>query len=203
MEIEAKFAIPDVSTFQRLLALETLAGLRLTPGPTREVHDRSLDTLNRSILRAGYACRVRQRENQRLVTFKGLGGAEGAIHQRAEHEVLLPPGATEDPTTWPAGLARTLAMELSQGQPLRLLFDLRQTRHVRAVTDGDQAVAELSLDEVHAGENAYFELEVELTLAGTMDDLRRLADELATHWKLAPEPRSKFERALTLHPSPS
>jgi inorganic triphosphatase YgiF len=203
MEIEAKFAISDLITFQRLLALETLAGLRLTPGPTRQVHDRYLDTPGRLILHAGYTCRVRQRENQRLVTFKGLGGAEGAIHQRAEHEVALPPGATEAPSTWPAGLARTLAMELSQGQPLRLLFDLRQTRHVRAVTDGDRAVAELSLDEVLVGKTAYFELEVELTLVGTMNDLRRLAHDLATRWNLTPEPRSKFERALTLHPSPS
>jgi len=196
MEIEAKFAVPDVPTFQRLLAAETLAGMQLLPGPTRDIHDRYLDTPDQAIRRSGYACRLRRRGDQRLVTFKGLGGAEGAIHQRAEHEVTLPPGATPDPTTWPTGLARSLAEKLAEGRPLSLLFDLYQTRHIRMLADGDRVVAEVSLDDVRVGETAYFELEVELTLAGTMSDLRRVADELANKWNLAPEPRSKFERAI-------
>jgi inorganic triphosphatase YgiF len=210
MEIEAKFAIPDAHTFQRLLTAETLAGMSLLPGLTREIRDHYLDTREQAIRRGGYACRLRQRDAERLVTFKGLhetlrvGGTEGAIHRRAEHETILPPGATTDPATWPAGPARALAVELSQGQPILPLFDLHQTRHIRTLTDGDRVVAEVSLDDVRVGEIAYFELEVELTLGGTMDDLHRAVDELTTRWGLVPEPHSKFERALaTLNDKPN
>jgi len=196
MEIEAKFAVPDIPTFRRLLAAESLAGMRLLPGPTREIHDRYLDTPARAVRRSGYACRLRQRGDKRLVTFKGLGSAEGAIHQRAEHEVTLPPGATMDPATWPNGPARDLAVQLCHDQPLEPLFDLYQTRHIRTLADGGRAVAEVSLDSVRRAGESYLELEVELALAGTLDDLRRVVDELTAAWGLAPEPRSKFERAL-------
>jgi inorganic triphosphatase YgiF len=210
MEIEAKFAVPDTRTFQRLLAAETLAGMSLLPGLTQAIHDRYLDTREQAIRRGGYACRLRQRGDERLVTFKSLhgtlhvGGVKGAIHQRAEHETALPPGATTDPATWPAGPARALAVELSQGQPILPLFDLHQTRHIRTLADGDRVVAEVSLDDVRVGEISYFELEIELMLGGTMNDLRRAVDELATKWDLVPEPHSKFERALaTLNDKPN
>ncbi len=134
MEIEAKFAVPDTDTFRRLLTTEALAGMRLVPGPTQEIHDCYLDTPRQDVRRSGYACRLRWRAGKRLITFKGLGGAEGAIHQLAEHEVILPPGATLAPASWPHGPARALAEKLCQDQPLEILFDLRQTRHVRRLT---------------------------------------------------------------------
>jgi len=196
VEIEAKFAVPDMSTFQRLLAAKTLAGMRLVAGTTQEIHDRYLDTPDQAIRRGGYACRLRQRAGKRLLTFKGLGGAAGAIHQRAEHETTLPAGASLVPTSWPNGPARDLAEKLCQDQPLETLFDLHQTRHIRMLANGDRTIAELSLDEVQVGATVYLELEVELTLNGTMDDLRRIAHDLVTTWHLAPEPRSKFELAL-------
>ncbi|MBU0494570.1 MAG: CYTH domain-containing protein [Chloroflexi bacterium] len=211
MEIEAKFAIPDKAAFQRLLAAESLAGMRLVAEATRTEHDHYLDTPDWAIRRHGYACRLRQRGNKRIITFKGVGQAQGAIHQRPEHETMLPPGATLDPATWPAGPARDLAEELYPGQALQPLFDLHQTRHLRTLLDGSRVVAQVSLDHVclgqvclarpgneHADQSTYLELEVELTLTGTLADLERVVEELTTHWHLLPETRSKYERALTM-----
>ena len=80
------------------------------------------------------------------------------------------------------------------------LFELRQTRTVRGITQGAQRVAELSLDDVRvtAGnrEQAYLEMEVELKPHGTEDDLAAIVECLRDEWQLKPEPLSKFERAL-------
>ena len=74
--------------------------------------DHYLDTADRDLLRGGYACRLREGEAGRpwLLTVKGLGGAEGALHQREEHEVrgapAIGPGWTgrraRRATSWPA-----------------------------------------------------------------------------------------------------
>ena len=80
MEIEAKFAVPDLETLQRLQAAEHLAGFALSAGRVERVRDTYLDTTERLILAAGYACRQREREQDEgvLITLKGLGGAEDA-----------------------------------------------------------------------------------------------------------------------------
>jgi CHAD domain-containing protein len=63
-------------------------------------------------------------------------------------------------------------------------------------------VAELSLDVVvvHAGSRTrrWYEAEVEILGAGTEEDLAVLGAALRDVWGLAPERRSKFERALAL-----
>jgi inorganic triphosphatase YgiF len=212
MEVEAKFSVPDRVTFDRLCQLEKLAGYRLEPGGVKQVHDRYLDTAERAMLRAGYACRVRRKglrpepaEGETLVaTLKGLGGADAGngIHRRAEYEV---PVDRDDPVTWPESPARDLALRLSDGQPLCELFSLNQERHLRLLhedaPEGARRVAELSLDVVTPGgdeSRSYYELEVELLDQGGESDLHALIGELRTAWGLQPEPRSKFERGLAL-----
>ncbi len=198
-EIEAKFAIPDEPTFRRLLEVGELGPFRLEVGPTQEVYDRYRDTLERDILRGNYACRLRLKGEKRIVTLKGLGGAEGAIHQRAEYEVILTDTDKGDgPLDWPPGPARDLALRLGQGAPLHDLFALRQVRHIRTLYDHARVVAELSLDRVEntSLDQIYFELEAELLPAGRLEDLRVLCDEVQERWGLLPEPRSKFERGL-------
>jgi inorganic triphosphatase YgiF len=89
VEIEAKFAVPDAKILRRLQTVKRLADFTLAAGQTKQVHDTYLDTADRAILAAGYACRQRVQAKGTLITLKGLGGTEGAIHRREELEILL------------------------------------------------------------------------------------------------------------------
>ncbi|MGC8781954.1 MAG: CYTH domain-containing protein, partial [Anaerolineae bacterium] len=205
MEIEAKFAVPDRDTCRRLAQLRELAGFRLAPRGVGQVADRYFDTADGRLRRGGFACRLRAEGDLIVATLKGLGRAEGAVHRRAEEEVRLSTW-NPDPTTWPAGPARDLALELAGGATLAPLFDLTQRRLRRDLRDGDRLVAALSLDSVRLhltglrrpARAAYYELEVELAGEGQEADLAAVVKELTEAWGLAPEPRSKFERALAL-----
>ena len=198
MEIEAKFAVPNLSTFQRLQAVEHIAGFSLSAHQVQQVRDTYLDTEERLILVSGYACRCRETESEVLVTLKGLGRAEGAIHRRIELEISLT--EYEPPEAWPESPVRDLVLEVTGGAPLSPLFDLRQTRVFRRMSQGELLVAQLSLDNVRIVVNkrrkSHFELEIELAPQGTATDMAAIVAYLQDEWGLRPEPRSKFERAL-------
>ena len=132
MEIEAKFAVSDIETLQRLQTTDHLAGFALSTGQVKQMCDTYLDTAERLILAAGYACRRRERDEEVWITLKGLGGAEGAVHRREELQVLLP--ADAPPTEWPASPARDRVLELIGEAPLIPLFTLQQTRIVRSAS---------------------------------------------------------------------
>jgi len=199
MEIEAKYTVPNPVVFEQLLARAALGDYELRLAPEQHLLDHYLDTAERLMLRGGYACRLRESATGWRATMKSLGRAEGAVHQREEYEVDVPPNA--QPLAWPASPARDLALQLSQRRPLLKLFVIRQRRHKRSVWHGAQSVADLSLDviEIEAGVRlaSGYELEIELTQAGTLDDLKALGTTLA-EYDLSPQPRSKFERALEL-----
>lgn len=84
MEVEAKFILPDAQALQYWQQVDQLAGFSLSARQVNQVHDTYLDTPERSILAAGYACRRREQGRGILVTLKGLRGAKGAIHRREE-----------------------------------------------------------------------------------------------------------------------
>jgi len=200
MEIEAKFSLPDMATYHHLRSLGELAGFNLSAGGEQKVRDIYLDTADRVILAAGFACRRRERDEDMQITLKGLGNAESAIHRREELEISLP--ADQPPTQWPAGPVRDYVLSLIGESPLTPLFDLQQRRFVRHVTQDERSVAELSLDEVFLSigdrEETYLELEIELTDQGTDSDIVAITRYLKEELALTPEPRSKFERALAL-----
>ena len=199
MEIEAKFSIPNRQVFRDFARLRALAGYQLVPGTTVKVVDRYVDTADGRMLAGGYAMRLRQEGDTLVATLKGLGGADGAVHRRAELEVSLPQWSA-NPTEWPESSARTLAESLSGGAELQPLVELAQRRARSNVMDGTRRVAELSLDAVRAvvGRRPalYYEVEIELRPDGAESDLAAIARELSTEWGLAPEPLSKFDRAL-------
>jgi len=201
MEIEAKFTVPNRRLYSRLARLSSLAGYGLVSIGSAQVSDDYFDTSDRRLLAAGYACRLRREGDMFVATLKGLGGVEGAVHRRAEHEVRLATW-TSDVVAWPESAARALALELTGAAPLERLFGLVQTRFRADLVDRQRRVAQLSLDAVQVaiGQRpaAYYELEVEIAADGAEADLAAVVSELATVWKLAPEPRSKFERALAL-----
>lgn len=200
MEIEAKFAIPDAATFERLLEAPTLAGMQAGPASRKLVHDRYLDTADRRFMRNGFACRVRDKGDGWLATLKGLGAGAGALHRRIELEVSLP-ACELNVQDWPAGEARKMALELSAGKPLELVFEMWQERNVRLLRSqsGEDPVIELSLDVTRrrdAEEMPDYEVEGELLPGRSEQWLELLMETLREQWGLIPEPRSKFERGL-------
>ncbi len=200
MEIEAKFAVPDEATWLRLQAIDQLAGYAVSPGETKQVYDTFVDTPDRSILTSRHVCRKREVDGQIVMTLKSRQTVEGAVHRREELEITL---ERELPIgQWPPSEIRDRLLNLVGNVPLAPLFDQRQTRIIRWVTQADRTVAEMSVDKVALSikgrEQSYFEVELELKASGTEEDLARLAACLADEWHLQPEPRSKFSRALAL-----
>src|SRR5258705_10606246 len=116
MEIELKYAVPNLETFGRLLALRRLGEFGLRDAGDKRLADHYLDTRERAALRGGYAVRLREdlAGGPWLATVKGLGGAAGAVHSREGLEQEVPAGGL--PEGWPDGPARALAPRLSGGE---------------------------------------------------------------------------------------
>jgi len=209
MEVELKYTVPDAETFEQLLSLTHLGDYWLRPAGDKRLTDHYFDTPQRAAFHGGYAVRLREQAQggQWLATLKGLsnsGAAAAGQHEREEYEAPVPPGAA--PQAWPAGPAREHTLALVGDQPLQELFAIGQERHRRIVVGGDGSdqardVAELSLDVVSLPQNGsahtFYELEVELLPAGARDDLKALGEALRGY-QLAPQPKSKFERALAV-----
>lgn len=196
IETEAKFVIPDRATFTALQQITRLDGFELRSIGPKTVVDRYLDTADRRLLRAGFACRVRQSGGKQILTLKSLTPAEGEIHRRREIEAEV---ETDQPQAWAGAEAGNLALAIAGPAPLETLFVLYQTRHQFQVRLQGQPVIELSLDEVslHEGSTVdYLELEAELMEGGTEADLNHFIDTLQRRWSLKVETQSKFERAL-------
>ncbi len=199
MEIEAKYSVSDPTVFTALLELQAVGDYVLRHTGDQNVADHYLDTPDRDLLRGGYACRLREgdKDGRWLVTVKGLGKADGAVHQREEHECEIPLDAPL--AEWPEGPAREIVTQLSGGQALVELFTLRQHRARRVVEHDGRAVGELSLDTVEmdigARQSLTHEIEIELAAAGTTDDLQAIGTALKPY-KLKARSKSKFQRAL-------
>lgn len=202
MEVEAKFAIPDQDTLLRLLRVVRLGPF--TPGESllRQVRDVYLDTDDHILRQNGFACRFRHLAGTRVVTLKGFGQVDSAIHERFESEQILDDQATTTPTTWPEWPGRDLVLSLVGEKSLDELFVVEQDRHVRPLWRGERLVAELSIDEVilFAGEQhrEMNVLEAELAPDGVTEDLHLLVTHLTETWGLLPEPRSKFDLGMAL-----
>jgi len=200
MEIEAKFAVSDSKTFRRLKSAKRLAGFVLSKGKTKRVRDTYLDSDDRRIFSAGYSYRRRVQARKILITLKALKTGTNGIHKREEFEITLP--ADLPPTQWRPSPMRKFVLGLTHGKSLVPLFDLLQTRTIRALMRDKRRIAELSLDRVRVltrdQRPPYFEIECELLPAGNESDLAAIAKCLKEQWKLRPEPRSKFIRALEI-----
>lgn len=193
-ETEIKYRVSERSTFEALQQLTHIKGFGLELVGTKTIIDQYLDTASRRVLRAGYACRLRTQKNSHILTLKSLTPPSGAVHRRQEIECAVPGKA---PASWPDSPAKALLQQLTGGQPLELLFNLKQTRQKYLVKTGDQPVIELSLDEVWHNQTEqadYLGLEAELINSGSEADLARFAKQLESRFTLQPETVSKFER---------
>ena len=200
MEIEAKYSVPDDDTLERLARARRLAGYTLGALADRRDGDVFLDTADRRFLAAGYYLRRRETGDGVRLTLKGLVTAADGVLRREELEALV---AVDVPVPeWPQGQLRERVESVAQGAPLAPLVELRQRRRTRVVSDGEREVGELSLDEVEvvgdAAERGWLELELELRGDGDEDDLVKLTRALRRRFRLKPESRAKFARALEL-----
>lgn len=202
VETEAKFTVPDEETFARLQSVEQIGPYIRRPDKIKKICDRYLDTAARSFYSRQFAARLRENVKSRelLFTLKRMGPqAQGPIHTRDEYETVVP---GPDIADWPEGEVRRLAEDIAGGQPLRDLVTIDQTRTVSYLYQGERRVAEMSLDEVTMqtpdGSVRSYELEVELLPEGNISDLRIISRVLTEEYGLAPQPLSKFERALVL-----
>jgi inorganic triphosphatase YgiF len=205
VETEAKFMVPDEETFARLRSVERLGPYVRRHGTIKKIRDRYLDTDARSFYSRQFAARLREntKSGELLLTLKRMGPqAHGPIHTRDEYETSVP---GPDIADWPEGEVRRLAEEIASSQPLRDLVTVDQTRTISYLYQGERRVAEMSLDEVAMQTpdepvRAY-ELEVEMLPDGDISDLRIISRVLTEEYGLAPQPLSKFERALALSPN--
>ena len=203
-EVEARFRASDPRPLRFLATIPRLGAAQLGPATASAEVDVYLDTPGGALAEGRWACRLRTRGDRVTLSLKGPPdpSAGGWLHRRPESEG--PATAERDPAAWPPSPARDLLERLSGGAPLVERFVLRQERVERRVSHSAHAIGTLSLDTVdveHDGATAGRLHVVELELiAGTEDEaiLDPIAGELAAVAGLAPEPRTKLERALAL-----
>jgi len=196
IEIEAKFIIPDIDTFETLTQLTRLDEFEIKDIGAKTIVDRYLDTSAKQLVQAGYACRIRESKGKRVLAIKSLVATEGEVHRRLEIEMEVD---GDQPQTWADGEAKNLALDIVGQTPLNTLFTLYQTRHKYHVFSRERRIFELSLDKVSYYQPAvidYLGLEAELIDNGTDADLTRFTQALQNNWSLPADPKSKFERAF-------
>lgn len=205
IEVEARFRVEDPEALDRLAALDRLGGAHLGAAEVVDEMDRYLDTADRALAAERWACRLRWRHGRHVLSLKGPpeAGAGGWLHRRIEVEG--PATGDPAPEAWPPSEARALLDRLRGGRPLVERLTLRQRRTERAVSLHGRRLGVLSADDVtvvrggsEVGRFAIVELELARSWAGDEDALPALAAALASIRGLAPEPRSKLERALAL-----
>ncbi len=203
-EVEARFRADDDGPLQSLATLPTLGMAVLGPARTTLEVDRYLDTDDRDLAAARWACRLRSRDGVTRISLKGPPDGETAGWHHRRPEVEGPATELIDPKRWPASDALELLNRLRAGQPVHERLRFHQARTERSATlAGGARIGLLTLDRVRMsafdadlGELFVVELELDDEATSGESILDELADELAAVDGLRAEPRSKLEHAL-------
>ena len=196
IETEAKFVISKAATFIALQQITQMGDFEFKPIGTQTVADCYLDTADKHVYRAGYACRIRELDQRQIFTLKSLTPAEGNVHRRQEYELEI---ESNQPETWPDSALKELLLQIIGHNSLEPLFQIHQQRHRYHTLLHNHPVIEFSLDEVSlndANSIDYYGLEAELLPTGTEADLTKFVATLQANWLLSPETLSKFELGL-------
>jgi CHAD domain-containing protein len=196
IETEAKFVISKAATFIALQQITQMGDFEFRPIGTQMVADCYLDTADKHVYRAGYACRTRELDQRQIFTLKSLTPAEGNVHRRQEYELEI---ESNEPETWPDSSLKNLLLQIIGHNSLEPLFKIHQIRHRYQTLLHNHPVIEFSLDEVSlndANSIDYYGLEAELLPTGTEADLTKFVATLQANWLLRPETLSKFELGL-------
>jgi inorganic triphosphatase YgiF len=210
LEAELKFRAESEAPLLALAAAARLGPAHLGPPRSFEELDRYLDTADGRLAAARWACRLRTRDRETLLSLKGPAQhrAGSLLHLRPEIEG--PAGAGLEPAEWPPSNARDRLLELAGGEPLRERLALRQQRTERSVDLDEAPIGTLSLDAcivMHEGAARGRLLVVELELhdpaaAGAGSASGEVVGELASALLAVPglsaDRASKLERALTM-----
>ena len=204
-EIELKLALPgaDAKTIgEQLAALPLLANLPVTQQKLRNIY---FDTPAQHLRQARAVLRLRSQRQDGgklhwLQALKTEDANAGGLSQRGEWEATVREGKL-DPvvlqgTPWP-----TLDADGTLLPQLAPCFETDATRTLRLFTGDDGSRIEVVLDvgAIRAGDERaeLCELELEL-LKGPPEAVFALADYIAGHLPVLPDPVSKAERAWRL-----
>jgi inorganic triphosphatase YgiF len=205
LEVELKFEADDERPLNELARAAELGPARLGPASTVDEIDRYLDTVDLRLSAVRWACRLRTRNRQTVVSLKGPAehAAGELLHRRPE----LEGPATDDlePSHWQPSPARDLLRSMTGGRPLLERFTLRQRRTERPVLMGGRRCGLLSLDRSvveHGGRQVgllrIVELELDPGAVASGLDPDQLAGALTRVAGLHPDPATKLEHALLL-----
>lgn len=207
VEAELKYTAISERPLEELERAEVLGAARLGAPRTVAEADRYVDTVDLRLAAARWACRIRSREGQTIVSLKGPAEHEAGdvVHRR--QEVEGPAGSTLDPPAWPPSPARDQLLAMTGGAALQERFSLEQERTERAVSLEGRHIGGLSLDRVRVmhdgrgiGRMSVVELELDPSALALGLDPAPLARALSAVDGLVPDPASKLERALAMLP---
>lgn len=196
-EIEWQFSALDVRPVARWLESAAVPGYRVTAGPERLLRDTYFDTDDWRVHRAGFTCRVREKDAGPELTLKSMADPSEGIRTRRELTEQMMDGREPLAAPGPCGeLLRAVAGK----QPLGEIFRLQTRRRTFQLHDTEGEVAEIALDEtsIPVGEDEPVRLsrvEVEIG-AGTIERAQRFVDVMVAMAALAAAGPSKFEAAL-------
>ncbi len=167
METEITLAVSSydpLSVIERILSLTSLAGYALVPGRTKHIRDYYLDTPDMRVAKTGWVVRIREENERRLITLKGISAVEAdGGSQRRELEAEWSPAELETalPVIAKSGVARPDAGSLSEDQHpveilkrlgLKVIQDRTTERRVREMLShkngDDEPAAEMDIDSV-------------------------------------------------------
>lgn len=202
MEIEAKYAILGPLNPATLSTLDVDPYLLLPEGASHH-QDVVLDTPNRAITAAGNVLRLRHRDGQVVLTFKGPNVGGDAVREREEIERTLAEDHADGVSYhhWPPEIVERIA-PLVGDAALTPLIKTFINRHTWSIERDGAVVGEVALDQgvISAGGRTtrVHELEIELKGDGQRGDLSALEQRLMPALSLQPQPLGKVQRGLAL-----
>ena len=166
------------------------------------------DTPDRRLQRGGVALRLRREGKRWIQTVKGAGIAAGGLHQRTEHEAVVPAQLPSFPAMIEAGFGKLVAGKRTR-DALQVAFTTEFRRTSTLIRPRPGTIIEVSLDRgaIVAGERRepIFEIELELKV-GEPGALFDLALEIVRGMPARLDNRSKAQRGYSLaartEPSP-
>lgn len=201
MEIELKLRFEGYSVWDAMTEDTLLQDIPAQgPWTLEELETIYFDTKEQTLCKIGYAYRIRRQGNGWIATIKGMGSAEGGLHQREEWSCPV-----QDPVPDLAPFASTKAgvtlKDIVTKETLMELFRTRFTRKFRVFLLPKNTVVELAADwgAIIKGEEQLPISEIELELKkGNVGELLSLGAALSEKYDLRPEFNSKYHRGLIL-----
>jgi CHAD domain-containing protein len=172
----------------------------LGPVELEEIEDIYLDTEDRRIARAGFACHIRWSTDHCVVALKKRERPQAPLHR---YEVL----STQLPSPlplpeWPPSSLRTELVALVGSAALNEVLRLGRTRERRDVVYQARSIAELCLDRTEQALNGateeFLDLAIKLRNEATEDDLRALVDQIEQAFDVSPQPISRYQRGIAV-----